>query len=157
MYNATFQFPFWFANLIWNDWSQFKLFSMSLKDRCKLATQTNTDVTRRRTSKVAAVFVGAFETQTISCGADGVTSIAGTGVTLDPESWPMAWWWQTTSEQYCMLRMYSYSLHCCRLKDLMTLMFLITRAGISLAAIVARSSLPFYLVGLSVGQPLWSL
>lgn len=56
--------------------------------------------THRRTGKVSAVLIGAVEAEAFSCGADGVTSEAGTGVTLDAERRAMAWWWQTTHEQY---------------------------------------------------------
>lgn len=47
--------------------------------------------THRRTGKVLAVLIGAVEVEAFSCGADGVTSEAGTSVTLDAERRAMAW------------------------------------------------------------------
>lgn len=38
--------------------------------------------THRRTGKVSAVLIRAVVAQTLSCGADGVTGEAGTGVTV---------------------------------------------------------------------------
>lgn len=61
-----------------------------IKDRKTL--DVGCHVLNWRTSKVSAVLIGAVETEAFSGGADGVAGEAGTGVAVDSERRPVAWW-----------------------------------------------------------------
>lgn len=47
---------------------------------------------RHCTCEVPALLYGAVGAPAVPGGADGVASVAEAGVTLDPESRPVAWW-----------------------------------------------------------------